>query len=829
MPAKLTHNDLLRLGHLLGYELTLDGLCQGFSGAQNQAWSAKKKHPNAEKEFQTRLKFIQSYYKDFNLLKADIEAAHEAHELLTKVVSTLITTGSMSSLDEETTKKFQSLTKLENTNRVLLFLACELVTSGLIRDLDEEATKINMQLLKEALLKEENEPQKKEIQLYLAHELVSSGSISAFDEETGKKAMQLFEEGIDESMQLLKEDIEVARELVSSGSLGTLDEETRKNTMQLLDILAFYDAIQLYLTPELHTEIFNKTTNQLDVETIVPFVRPASFNEDDDMTVVFSKSYAFNAEDLLAYLSELEHQFENTDVVAPMFLGSLEHSICTKYDKDRKKWIFVDTNDFERYPDCPTYFSPLTKEELVERIFQSFTFGPQPSAHVIFTSTIVAARYESSELKRKFAEFEKEFPITAELANKLDEQGRNLLSIACLDNEVEMVNDLLDLENIRVNQRDDVHGDTPLILACDKGHLQTVQALLAHPDILIHQAAKNGDTPISLAIQRKNFAILRALLNHPNLQLGAETDNLMFNACKNGNHELVEELLKHDQIKANSVHSSGFTPLHAACMSGNTKIVDLLLNSNRVQNIHQANEDGGFTPLHLACLKGHTDVVNSLLNSNRLQNLNTETHVGHTPLMQACVSMDAEKPLIESLLQHGASITYKNSSQETALDYAILANNEEAIEAILEHAAAQKINIRSIVSNANYSQIQDLVRVMEQEQRTLTQLEQADEFISVGGSLLARASQMDHMTLQDKEEYHAEIIELFDQIGDSHICDPTEQNNSPELKSKAELINTQADDLETIILSIEKELRLEQAKIPQQVEEPENESEGLQQ
>jgi ankyrin repeat protein len=629
-----------------------------------------------------------------------------------------------------------------------------------------------------------------------------------------------FIESYNKDFNKLKNDIENARKLVQSGQLEDLDEETRKRNLLLLEIPALFEGIELYLNPEKHTDLLNKPATQRDVGSINPFTRPISANENDDMTVVFEKSYAFDKKGLLAYLTDLEEQFENTDVIAPVNFSSTEHSICAKYSKTNKQWMFVDTNDFERYSDYEFYSSPVDKEKLVGRIFQSFDFGSEPCDHTIFTTTVVAKGSQSPALKAMFDGVSQRYPITPELVNRNNYENLNLLSIACQNNEVETVNALLELEGIRVNQASS-EGFTPLYLACQNGHLQTLQALLTHKEIQINQATNYGTSPLNIACGLGHLEIVRALLTRADIQIN-QTNNdgktALFEACAMGELEIVQELLKNPNIDVNQ-GTSTLTPIVCACLLGHYEIVDELLKHPKVEINRGDRMDA--TLLHYACMYGHTEVVKSIENSNRLQNIDAQDKRGLTPLMYACKSQGNKdkKALFECLLQQGASLLLKDRSRKTPLDHAFESKNKAAMESILDHAAAHKINIRSIVNNQNYKGIQDVIVVYEREKRFQKQLEKADVLLREGELLLAKNAQMSSMTLKNKENYLAEIKNFLSNIEASHIFDPTEQNNLPNFNDKIGLIHKQIDDLEKIELSIENEIDQAQRKEIEKQEE----------
>jgi ankyrin repeat protein len=626
MTAKLTHRDLINLGKLLNYQMDSRGLCRGFSGMLIQAWLAQD-----ERAFFARVKFIESYKKNFNKLKDDIDNA---------------------------------------------------------------------------------------------------------------------------------------RKLAKRVPFENLNEKTR----QLLEIPAFYEGIVLFLKPRKYAPLFNKNITQTEVESIAYFTSPNVLHENEGMTVVFKKSYAYSKQELLTYLTELEKQLENTDVIAPMFFSSLNHAICAKYDPNHQQWVFVDINDFVKYPNYDLYYTPLPKEKLVDRIFQSFS-GSVPSNYTMFTTTVVARRNESSDLKRAFSGLAQQFPISAELIEKSNQHNLNLLSSACVNGEVEMVEAILKLDNIRVNQVNK-NGVSPLYFACQNGNVRIVQALLNREDIRVNQAQKNGATPLMVACADGNLGIVQELLKHPKIKVNKGNDiaNPIIYACISGNHEIVDELLKHEVM---------------------------------IQT-----DPNGLTLLHHACEGGHTEVVHSLLTSSRQLDINARSQNGMTPLMQACESQKThnKKSLFQYLLQQGASVTTKSDKGERALDFALKMKNSSAVEAIFEHAVQQKIRIRSIVSENNYREYHHLILAYEEKIFFFRLLEKANELIREGERLLEKKSQITNMTTKEKEKYLSEINRYQNRIEVSGIFSPYNKSNLPEFNDKANLLNVQKGDIEQIKEDINNEL-----------------------
>ncbi|XP_028981172.2 tonsoku-like protein [Esox lucius] len=114
----------------------------------------------------------------------------------------------------------------------------------------------------------------------------------------------------------------------------------------------------------------------------------------------------------------------------------------------------------------------------------------------------------------------------------------------------------------------------------------------------------------------------------------------------------------------NKRNEKGETSLHRACIDGNLRQVQFLLEQGHPVN---PRDYCGWTPLHEACNHGHTDVVALLL--DRGANINDpggSLCEGVTPLHDAltCGHFQVARVLVE----RGASVTLRNSKGETALD-----------------------------------------------------------------------------------------------------------------------------------------------------------------
>ncbi|KAM8966298.1 tonsoku-like protein [Pelodytes ibericus] len=120
---------------------------------------------------------------------------------------------------------------------------------------------------------------------------------------------------------------------------------------------------------------------------------------------------------------------------------------------------------------------------------------------------------------------------------------------------------------------------------------------------------------------------------------------------------------KRRQNRWNRRNEKGETVLHRACIDGNTKLVQCLLEKGHPLN---PRDYCGWTPLHEACNHGHLEIVQLLL--DRGANINDAGGPmceGITPLHDALSSGNFH--VAQLLIRRGASVTQRNVKGDSAL------------------------------------------------------------------------------------------------------------------------------------------------------------------
>lgn len=156
---------------------------------------------------------------------------------------------------------------------------------------------------------------------------------------------------------------------------------------------------------------------------------------------------------------------------------------------------------------------------------------------------------------------------------------------------------------------------------------------------------------------------------------------------------LLQRLKTHD---VNEKDVDGATPLHAACLSGNLRVVQILLDKGA--NI-EATEMRGQTPMHWAAQRGHTQCINLL--KMRGANVNARDEFQRTPLRQA--AKNGHEEAISALISHGANIEAEDVKKQTPYFVASLHGQMYAAECLKNFGAKTQI------TNSDGKTVEDVV------------------------------------------------------------------------------------------------------------------------
>lgn len=180
-----------------------------------------------------------------------------------------------------------------------------------------------------------------------------------------------------------------------------------------------------------------------------------------------------------------------------------------------------------------------------------------------------------------------------------------------------------------VNVIDPVTTDSPLMIACRKGHTEVVRLCLEY-------GAKNdphpefGQTALHASIAEQKINSAKVLL-----EVAAESDA--------------------DHIISNLTDPSGQTPLHTACYIGSTPLIELLLHHGAEMS---SVDHQGQTSLHLCASSGVKTSLAMLLDHGGDELIDIQDNGGNTALHHA--TFHGRLDCVRLLLETAANVCIRN-------------------------------------------------------------------------------------------------------------------------------------------------------------------------
>lgn len=237
-------------------------------------------------------------------------------------------------------------------------------------------------------------------------------------------------------------------------------------------------------------------------------------------------------------------------------------------------------------------------------------------------------------------------------------------------------------------------GETALYTAAEYGFQDIVNEMMKHYDIKSAGIkAKNGYDPLLIAAKQGDTDVLKELLKaFPELALTVDSSNTtaLHTAASQGHFEAVNILLGVDRSLTKITRSNGKTALHSAARNGHLEVVKALLDND--PGIACRHDNKGQTALHMA-VKGHNlELVEELL-TNHPSLVNSLDMKGNAALHMA--TRKGRLQFVMKLLSFKETDTRViNKSGETALDTAERTGNSEAATILKEHGVQRAETIR---------------------------------------------------------------------------------------------------------------------------------------
>lgn len=204
-----------------------------------------------------------------------------------------------------------------------------------------------------------------------------------------------------------------------------------------------------------------------------------------------------------------------------------------------------------------------------------------------------------------------------------------------------------------IDSRDLTFGQTPLMYACKRGHIQTVSTLLdCGADVNV--ASDQGSTAILEAISYDRPHIVNILMKKPldvnKVYPHRSGRTALMVAVLNVNTAIVSHLLHQSGIHVNGQDSRGYTALSLAATTKSAALVERLLDRDDIEIEIDLRNENGATALIIAAENGNVEMVIQLLEHHAdpsLKDKDGTTAIlkamdcGHTPVVEVMLDLVA--------------------------------------------------------------------------------------------------------------------------------------------------------------------------------------------
>lgn len=239
-----------------------------------------------------------------------------------------------------------------------------------------------------------------------------------------------------------------------------------------------------------------------------------------------------------------------------------------------------------------------------------------------------------------------------------------------------------DLKDMAIND-----GVTPLHIAAQNGHKDTVIILIAAGANIEAALTSNGATPLYTATQNNHIDIVAALFAAgANVDAALTTNGAtpLYMAVQNGDISVVKLLIELGANVDAALATNGTTPLFIAAQNDNLSIVELLIEAKA--NVH-TTDTRGRTPLYIATQNDNsdTDTVMALIKAGA--DINTTDICGRTHLFMA--AQNGNINMVNTLIDLNANVDQATTSEGvTPLCTAAIKGKLSVVEALIKRGKA---------------------------------------------------------------------------------------------------------------------------------------------
>ncbi len=446
----------------------------------------------------------------------------------------------------------------------------------------------------------------------------------------------------------------------ANGKKGiNLSEEDRA----CIEMLAFFDGVQLYQNFRLYTHLFNKKPHHLDAAAISEITLPIKLEKRPIMEI-YSENRLFNSFSLQRFLNELAGEFAlyyKNKAMMTLFkqplpdlviaLHSCTHKVVLRYNNRVACWELADANKYIPF-DLPQFISaPFILESLTEGYVSPvnvsiFTTADNVLKDIMRTTLTKLKRQKPINKLSAATKTHKNTHLLALTAMRGDEE--NFLKIAQEIPNLELWDYMLPAAKTAV-----FHGQTGIANII----------ISQYPDCLMR--AEETQEYLAMVINNRQNDLIQAMV-----RMGAEVDEPLDNqrplhiAVKADNLDAVKELIA---LGADpSLTNGDETPLFYAIRLHRIAIINYLAGLKKT-SLEKPNKNGN-TPLIAAVRQNSSAACEALLRHKANPDLVNST--GETAALISCTLGHAD--CLAALIKHGANLHLADGFGRTPIFIAVL-------------------------------------------------------------------------------------------------------------------------------------------------------------
>ena len=215
------------------------------------------------------------------------------------------------------------------------------------------------------------------------------------------------------------------------------------------------------------------------------------------------------------------------------------------------------------------------------------------------------------------------------------------------------------------------------------GRKELVEGLLEQNAELANMPGKKRYLPIQFAVMGNQPAVIELLSQHCNSQdlMDQHGYTLLHLAAKHNCPQAAKHLLCNGHHPDAKDHD-GYCPIHVAALQGFTSVTRVFLQHDKGMLALRADND--YTVLHCAAQRGQAKMVEFICsNYPGAININAVTSLGETPLHVASIYKTGNVEVIKALCKFGAEVAKSDDSDDNALHFAVLRDDEDKARALL--------------------------------------------------------------------------------------------------------------------------------------------------